>query len=89
MVGRTAGRFLSSTALRGSSARNESLMAAQPTSAVQDYLKTIHRLGGVDHFVSPAEIATRLGVRAPSVTGMLSAWQSPGGLNMSPAPGPV
>ncbi|MFL5339791.1 MAG: metal-dependent transcriptional regulator [Gemmataceae bacterium] len=46
-------------------------MAAQPTEAVQDYLKTIHRLGGVDGRVSPADIAARLGVRSPSVTGML------------------
>jgi DtxR family Mn-dependent transcriptional regulator len=46
-------------------------MSVQPTSAVQDYLKTIHRLGGVDQMVSPADIAARLNVRAPSVTGML------------------
>src|SRR5207247_3510363 len=38
---------------------------------VQDYLKTIHRLGGADRVVSPVDIAERLGVRAPSVTGML------------------
>src|SRR5438876_3026108 len=41
------------------------------TRAVQDYLKAIHRLGGADHVVSPIDIAERLGVRAPSVTGML------------------
>ena len=35
-------------------------MAPQPTQAVQDYLKTIHRLGGVERLVSPAEIAARL-----------------------------
>src|SRR5262245_53888358 len=46
-------------------------MSDHPTSAVQDYLKAIHRLGGADHVVSPVEIADRLGVRAPSVTGML------------------
>ena len=39
--------------------------------AVQDYLKAIHRLGGTDLLVSPAEIATLLKVRSPSVTGML------------------
>jgi DtxR family Mn-dependent transcriptional regulator len=43
----------------------------QPTRAVQDYLKAIHRLGGAEQMVSPVEIAARLGVRAPSVTGML------------------
>lgn len=42
-----------------------------PSSAVQDYLKAIHALGGADRQVSPADIATRLDVRAPSVTGML------------------
>ena len=43
----------------------------QPSKAVQDYLKTIHRLGGADAVVSPVDIAARLSVRAPSVTGML------------------
>ncbi len=46
-------------------------MARQPTQAVQDYLKAIHSLGGADVVVSPVTIAARLGVRAPSVTGML------------------
>lgn len=46
-------------------------MAEQPTTAVQDYLKAIHRLGGAEHLVSPAEIAALLLVKAPSVTGML------------------
>jgi DtxR family Mn-dependent transcriptional regulator len=46
-------------------------MAEQPTVAVQDYLKTLHRLGGADKLVSPVDIADRLGVRSPSVTGML------------------
>ncbi len=46
-------------------------MAEQPSTAVQDYLKAIHALGGADRVVSPNEIALRLGVRAPSVTGML------------------
>lgn len=46
-------------------------MPLQPTSAVQDYLKAIHRLGGATAMVPPAEIATLLSVRAPSVTGML------------------
>lgn len=41
------------------------------SQAVQDYLKAIHRLGGAEGMVSPVEIAARLGVRAPSVTGML------------------
>jgi DtxR family Mn-dependent transcriptional regulator len=46
-------------------------MTSQPSTAVQDYLKAIHRLGGAQKLVSPAEIATLLSVRAPSVTGML------------------
>ena len=41
------------------------------TPAVQDYLKAIHSLGGADHLVSPNDIAARLKVKAPSVTGML------------------
>jgi DtxR family Mn-dependent transcriptional regulator len=46
-------------------------MTEQPSQAVQDYLKAIHRLGGADGVVSPADIATVLEVKAPSVTGML------------------
>src|SRR5262245_23844196 len=46
-------------------------MTAQPTQAVQDYLKAIHSLGGADRMVSPVDVAARLRVRAPSVTGML------------------
>jgi DtxR family Mn-dependent transcriptional regulator len=46
-------------------------MPDQPTKAEQDYLKAIHRLGGANELASPADIAVRLGVRAPSVTGML------------------
>jgi len=46
-------------------------MPDQPTQAVQDYLKAIHRLGGADEFVMPNKIAEELGVQAPSVTGML------------------
>ncbi len=46
-------------------------MADQPSMAVQDYLKAIHRLGGDVQSVSPNEIAVLLQVRAPSVTGML------------------
>ena len=46
-------------------------MADQVTAAVQDYLKAIHALGGADHMVLPVDIAGRLGVRPPSVTGML------------------
>src|SRR5438067_3653772 len=46
-------------------------MSDQPTPAVQDYLKAIHSLGGADGTVSPVDIAERLRVRAPSVTGML------------------
>ncbi len=46
-------------------------MANQPTQAVQDYLKAIHRLGGSDDGVASGKIATELGVKGPSVTGML------------------
>jgi DtxR family transcriptional regulator, Mn-dependent transcriptional regulator len=46
-------------------------MPLQPTVAVQDYLKAIHRLGGADEMVSPNDIVLQLKVRASSVTGML------------------
>ena len=46
-------------------------MPDQPTPAVQDYLKAIHRLGGDKETVLPNKIAGLLKVRAPSVTGML------------------
>jgi len=46
-------------------------MANQPTRAIEDYLKAIHRLGGVDSVVSPVDLAQHLQVRAASVTGML------------------
>lgn len=46
-------------------------MAEQPSRAVQDYLKAIHSLDGADRMVSPLDIARRLQVRPPSVTGML------------------
>src|SRR4051794_298205 len=46
-------------------------MADRITPAIQDYLKTIHSLGGAEQVVSPVDIAARLKVKAPSVTGML------------------
>jgi DtxR family Mn-dependent transcriptional regulator len=46
-------------------------MVDRITPAIQDYLKTIHGLGGADHPVSPVDIAARLEVKAPSVTAML------------------
>src|SRR5581483_5748879 len=62
-------------------------MADQPTQAVQDYLKAIHTLGGADHTVSPADIAARLGVRAPSVTGMLKRLAEMGYIAYAPGAG--
>jgi DtxR family transcriptional regulator, Mn-dependent transcriptional regulator len=46
-------------------------MSDQPSRAVQDYLKALHRLGGVESLVSPVDLADRLRVRPASVTGML------------------
>src|SRR5947209_2365794 len=62
-------------------------MSDQPTSAVQDYLKAIHLLGGAERAVSPAEIAVRLGVRAPSVTGMLKRLTEAGYIEYTPGTG--
>jgi DtxR family Mn-dependent transcriptional regulator len=46
-------------------------MSDEISPAVQDYLKAIHSLGGAEHLVTPIDIASRLQVKAPSVTGML------------------
>ncbi len=62
-------------------------MADQPTSAVQDYLKTLHRLGGADKLVSPMELADRLEVRAASVTGMLKRLAEGGWVEYEPGRG--
>lgn len=43
----------------------------EPTQAVEDYLKAIHALGGAEKVVTPLDIKAKLGVTAPSVTGML------------------
>ncbi len=59
----------------------------EPTRAVQDYLKAIHLLGGADQTVSPAEIAARLSVRAPSVTGMLKRLAEAGYIHYAPGSG--
>lgn len=53
-------------------------MGEQISSAVQDYLKAIHSLGGAEHLVTPIDIASRLKVKAPSVTGMLKRLESAG-----------
>lgn len=62
-------------------------MADQPSEAVQDYLKAIHRLGGVGAVVSPADIALALGVKAPSVTGMLKRLEQAGWIDYTPGSG--
>jgi DtxR family Mn-dependent transcriptional regulator len=62
-------------------------MPEQPSQAVQDYLKAIHRLGGADHVVKPNQIAAELGVKAPSVTGMLKRLQEAGWIANTPKEG--
>src|SRR4051812_24882499 len=62
-------------------------MADQPSRAVQDYLKAIHAEGGADSRVSPADIAERLQVRAPSVTGMLKRLAGVGWIDYEPGRG--
>jgi DtxR family transcriptional regulator, Mn-dependent transcriptional regulator len=57
------------------------------SSAVQDYLKAIHALGGADHVVSPVEIATMLKVKAPSVTGMLKRLHEAKWIDYTPGDG--
>ncbi|MBY0528269.1 MAG: metal-dependent transcriptional regulator [Gemmataceae bacterium] len=63
------------------------MLPDQPTRAVQDYLKAIHRLGGADAVVSPVDIAARLEVRAPSVTGMLKRLAEAGWISYEPGRG--
>jgi DtxR family Mn-dependent transcriptional regulator len=62
-------------------------MADQPTRAVQDYLKAIHSLGGVDKVVSPMEVADWLEIRAASVTGMLKRLAESGWIEYEPGRG--
>jgi DtxR family Mn-dependent transcriptional regulator len=62
-------------------------MADQPSRAVQDYLKAIHSLDGVEQLVSPLAIADRLQVRAPSVTGMLKRLADGGWIEYEPGCG--
>ena len=62
-------------------------MPDQPSSAVQDYLKAIHSLGGVNNLVSPMDLASRLEVRAASVTGMLKRLTEGGWIDYEPGRG--
>jgi DtxR family Mn-dependent transcriptional regulator len=62
-------------------------MAGEPSRAMQDYLKAIHSLGGAEAVVLPVDIAARLGVRAPSVTGMLKRLAEAGWIAYEPGAG--
>jgi DtxR family Mn-dependent transcriptional regulator len=64
-------------------------MLDQPalSKAIQDYLKTIHRLGGAQHLVAPRQIAQALKVKGPSVTGMLKRLAEGGWIHYQPSRG--
>jgi DtxR family Mn-dependent transcriptional regulator len=62
-------------------------MTDQPSRAVQDYLKAIHSLNGAEETVYPQDIAQRLDVRAPSVTGMLKRLADGGWIDYEPGRG--
>ncbi len=62
-------------------------MAEQPSEAVQDYLKAIHQIGGGEQVVPPNKIADALGVKAPSVTGMLKRLADAGWITYTPKEG--
>jgi DtxR family Mn-dependent transcriptional regulator len=62
-------------------------MPDQPTQAVQDYLKAIHQLGGAERVVLPNRIADELGVKGPSVTGMLKRLSDGGWIQYTPGTG--
>jgi DtxR family transcriptional regulator, Mn-dependent transcriptional regulator len=64
-------------------------MSDATSSAVQDYLKAIHSLGGAEGLVSPAEIASVLEVKAPSVTGMLKRLAEAGWIDYTPGTGAI
>ncbi|MCS7020677.1 MAG: metal-dependent transcriptional regulator [Gemmataceae bacterium] len=59
----------------------------QLTKAIQDYLKTIHRLGGAQKRVTPTAIAQALKVKGPSVTGMLKRLAEGGWIEYQPSRG--
>lgn len=67
--------------------QEDRLVPEQPSHAVQDYLKALHSLGGVEGVVSPVAIAERLSVRAPSVTGMLKRMEEGGWIHYEPGRG--
>ncbi len=62
---------------------------SQPSvsSAVQDYLKAIHRLEESHGKAFPADIADLLRVKAPSVTGMMKRLAEAGWVNYEPGSG--
>ncbi len=62
-------------------------MTDNHSAAVQDYLKHIHQLGGADAAVPPGDIAARLEVKAPSVTGMLKRLAEAGLIDYTPGTG--
>ncbi len=62
-------------------------MPDQPTQAVQDYLKAIYVRGGSSEFVEPNKIVDELGVKAPSVTGMLKRLADAGWIEYTPGKG--
>ncbi len=55
--------------------------------AVENYLKAIHHLGGDQRMVAPTEIAAAMGVRSPSVTGMLKRLAGAGWIEYQPGTG--
>ena len=62
---------------------------SQPSvsSAVQDYLKAIHRLEETHGKASPTDIADLLRVKAPSVTGMMKRLSDAGWVDYEPGRG--
>lgn len=60
---------------------------ASVSSAVQDYLKAIHRLQESHGKASPTDIAELLRVKAPSVTGMMKRLAEAGLVNYEPGAG--
>ena len=62
-------------------------MPQEITPAVQDYLKAIHALDGADKPVPPVDIAERLQVRAPSVSGMIKRLACAGLIHYEPGRG--
>ena len=74
---------MTSKSIRGT----EEKRVTKATRARQDYVKTLYSLGGADVIVPTSQLATRLGVSAPSSTNMLRRLAGDGLVVLAPGRG--